>query len=129
MPTGVYPYAAPQSQYPGHPMPTASSSRIPAEAVPPDRSTAARYECSYCHKGFTRPSSLKIHINTHTGERPFTCPHPGCGRSFSVQSNMRRHARVHERGSDSQADVADEDLDEGELSESSNDKESSQRKR
>ncbi|KAH9935295.1 uncharacterized protein B0H18DRAFT_868928 [Fomitopsis serialis] len=113
MPTGVYPYAAPQSQYPGHPMPVAGSSRNPAEAVPPERSTAARYECSYCHKGFTRPSSLKIHINTHTGERPFTCPHPGCGRSFSVQSNMRRHARVHERGSDSQADVADEELDEG----------------
>ncbi|KZT70973.1 hypothetical protein DAEQUDRAFT_707717 [Daedalea quercina L-15889] len=119
MPTGVYPYATPQSQYPGQPMPVASSSRATTEATPPERSTAARYECSYCHKGFTRPSSLKIHINTHTGERPFTCPHPGCGRSFSVQSNMRRHARVHERGSDSQADVVDEDLDEGDLSTSS----------
>jgi len=25
----------------------------------------------------------------------FTCPFEGCGRSFSVLSNMRRHARVH----------------------------------
>lgn len=25
----------------------------------------------------------------------FTCPFPGCGRHFSVMSNMRRHARIH----------------------------------
>lgn len=27
--------------------------------------------------------------------KAFTCPVEGCGRSFSVLSNMRRHARVH----------------------------------
>ncbi|KAF9070117.1 hypothetical protein GYMLUDRAFT_141420, partial [Collybiopsis luxurians FD-317 M1] len=54
-----------------------------------------KYECSYCGKGFNRPSSLKIHLNSHTGEKPFVCPVEGCGRSFSVLSNMRRHARVH----------------------------------
>lgn len=26
----------------------------------------------------------------------FTCPFEGCGRCFSVLSNMRRHARVHD---------------------------------
>ncbi|EPQ57547.1 hypothetical protein GLOTRDRAFT_127898 [Gloeophyllum trabeum ATCC 11539] len=60
-----------------------------------DRSTSGKYECPYCHKGFNRPSSLKIHINSHTGEKPFMCPYEGCGRTFSVLSNMRRHARVH----------------------------------
>ncbi|KAJ6594153.1 hypothetical protein B0H19DRAFT_1056498 [Mycena capillaripes] len=67
--------------------------------APPDASTSAagpsKYECSYCGKGFSRPSSLKIHLNSHTGEKPFVCPVDGCGRSFSVLSNMRRHARVH----------------------------------
>ncbi|KAJ7496021.1 hypothetical protein B0H11DRAFT_2001533 [Mycena galericulata] len=67
--------------------------------VPPDSSTSAggpsKYECSYCGKGFSRPSSLKIHLNSHTGEKPFVCPVDGCGRHFSVLSNMRRHARVH----------------------------------
>ncbi|KAG9220735.1 hypothetical protein CCMSSC00406_0003834 [Pleurotus cornucopiae] len=58
-------------------------------------SSSAKYECEYCGKGFNRPSSLKIHLNSHTGEKPFTCPYPGCGRSFSVLSNMRRHTRVH----------------------------------
>ncbi|KAK7005677.1 hypothetical protein R3P38DRAFT_1713631 [Favolaschia claudopus] len=64
----------------------------------PDASTSgaqSKYECTYCGKGFTRPSSLKIHLNSHTGEKPFVCPVDGCGRSFSVLSNMRRHARVH----------------------------------
>ncbi|KAH8119244.1 hypothetical protein DFH11DRAFT_432048 [Phellopilus nigrolimitatus] len=60
---------------------------------------SARYECPYCPKRFNRPSSLKIHINSHTGEKPFECTEPGCGRRFSVQSNMRRHSRVHQAGS------------------------------
>ncbi|KIJ49428.1 hypothetical protein M422DRAFT_135988, partial [Sphaerobolus stellatus SS14] len=54
-----------------------------------------KYECHYCGKMFNRPSSLRIHHNTHTGEKPFVCSYPGCGRSFSVMSNMRRHARTH----------------------------------
>lgn len=60
MPTGVYPYATPHSQYPGQPMPVPSSSRIRTDAVTPERPATARYECSYCQKGFTRPSSLKV---------------------------------------------------------------------
>ncbi|KAI8056482.1 hypothetical protein BDF21DRAFT_430911 [Thamnidium elegans] len=54
-----------------------------------------RYHCQYCRKSFSRPSSLRIHIYSHTGEKPFKCHHQGCGRSFSVHSNMRRHLRVH----------------------------------
>ncbi|CAG8512759.1 30426_t:CDS:1 [Racocetra persica] len=57
-----------------------------------------RYQCPYCIKRFSRPSSLKIHINSHTGEKPFVCTEPGCGRRFSVHSNMRRHLRVHRIG-------------------------------
>ncbi|KAJ6625906.1 hypothetical protein B0H10DRAFT_599552 [Mycena sp. CBHHK59/15] len=74
------------------------SSGLPAFAPTPEASStagASKYECSYCGKGFSRPSSLKIHLNSHTGEKPFVCPVDGCGRSFSVLSNMRRHARVH----------------------------------
>ncbi|ORX62614.1 hypothetical protein DM01DRAFT_1330744 [Hesseltinella vesiculosa] len=57
-----------------------------------------RYKCFYCQKGFSRPSSLRIHTYSHTGEKPFECPEPGCSRKFSVQSNMRRHLRVHRNG-------------------------------
>ncbi|KZV66066.1 hypothetical protein PENSPDRAFT_554400, partial [Peniophora sp. CONT] len=54
-----------------------------------------RHECPHCHRRFNRPSSLGIHINTHTGERPFICPYAGCGKRFNVNSNMRRHYRKH----------------------------------
>ncbi|ODN79952.1 hypothetical protein L202_03828 [Cryptococcus amylolentus CBS 6039] len=58
-----------------------------------------KYVCSYCAKSFSRPSSLKIHTHSHTGERPYVCHEPGCGRRFSVQSNLKRHAKVHQVGS------------------------------
>lgn len=52
-----------------------------------------RYICRICHKAFSRPSSLRIHSHSHTGEKPFRCPHSGCGKAFSVRSNMKRHER------------------------------------
>lgn len=57
-----------------------------------------RYQCPFCAKRFSRPSSLRIHTYSHTGEKPFVCTEEGCGRKFSVQSNMRRHLRVHRLG-------------------------------
>lgn len=59
------------------------------------KTISKQYFCSLCPKKFMRPSSLKIHVYSHTGEKPFNCSHPGCRRKFSVQSNMRRHLRVH----------------------------------
>ncbi|KAJ1888353.1 hypothetical protein LPJ66_008625, partial [Kickxella alabastrina] len=56
-----------------------------------------KYECEYCKKRFSRPSSLMSHGYTHTGERPFACDHPGCTKRFSVLSNLRRHNIVHTR--------------------------------
>ncbi|OAD65149.1 C2H2-type zinc finger transcription factor, partial [Phycomyces blakesleeanus NRRL 1555(-)] len=53
------------------------------------------YVCMFCGKKFSRPSSLRIHTYSHTGEKPFVCTEENCGRRFSVQSNMRRHMRVH----------------------------------
>ncbi|ODV89901.1 hypothetical protein CANCADRAFT_14025, partial [Tortispora caseinolytica NRRL Y-17796] len=59
----------------------------------PDANGSGHYVCSICNRGFSRPSSLKIHIHSHTGEKPFVCPEPGCNKSFSVRSNMRRHQK------------------------------------
>ncbi|KAL8732391.1 MAG: hypothetical protein Q9166_002789 [cf. Caloplaca sp. 2 TL-2023] len=58
-----------------------------------------RYVCQTCSKAFSRPSSLRIHSHSHTGEKPFKCPHPGCGKAFSVRSNMKRHERGCHGGS------------------------------
>ncbi|KAK9721895.1 hypothetical protein K7432_003050 [Basidiobolus ranarum] len=58
-------------------------------------SSTKKYHCTICQKGFSRPSSLNTHMYSHTGEKPFKCPHEGCGRHFSVVSNLRRHAKIH----------------------------------
>lgn len=52
-----------------------------------------RYVCPTCAKAFSRPSSLRIHSHSHTGHKPFRCPRSGCGKAFSVRSNMKRHER------------------------------------
>ncbi|OAG38638.1 hypothetical protein AYO21_07144 [Fonsecaea monophora] len=52
-----------------------------------------RYICPTCHKPFSRPSSLKIHTYSHTGEKPYRCKYEGCGKYFSVRSNMKRHEK------------------------------------
>ncbi|KAJ7673215.1 hypothetical protein DFH06DRAFT_1174890 [Mycena polygramma] len=54
-----------------------------------------RHICRDCGKGFSRPSHLCIHENTHTGAKPFCCPFPSCGHAFNVRSNMRRHIPTH----------------------------------
>ncbi|KZT63893.1 hypothetical protein DAEQUDRAFT_760258 [Daedalea quercina L-15889] len=51
-----------------------------------------RHCCPHCNKRFNRPSSLNIHVNTHTGAKR---AYPGCNRRFNVNSNMRRHYRNH----------------------------------
>ncbi len=32
---------------------------------------------------------------THTGERPYKCQHPGCGKAFTQLSNLQSHSRSH----------------------------------
>lgn len=40
------------------------------------------WACSLCEKRFDRPSNLERHMRTHTGDAPFRCDEPGCGKRF-----------------------------------------------
>ncbi|KAJ3065626.1 hypothetical protein HDU98_010979 [Podochytrium sp. JEL0797] len=52
-----------------------------------------KYKCTLCPKDFERPSTLKTHMNSHTGNRPYSCRREGCEWKFTVLSNLKRHER------------------------------------
>lgn len=89
--------------------------------------TQKKHKCKVCDKRFTRPSSLQTHMYSHTGEKrkflftnpsrastvltmisAFACDVEGCGRHFSVVSNLRRHKKVHKGEKDGVSGEEDE---------------------
>ncbi|XP_056281637.1 transcription factor HIVEP2 [Pseudoliparis swirei] len=52
-----------------------------------------KYVCDYCGRGCAKPSVLKKHIRSHTGERPYPCVL--CGFSFKTKSNLYKHRKSH----------------------------------
>merc|ERR1712048_1144369 len=51
--------------------------------------------CSRGKKPFKASYMLRIHMRSHSGEKPCVCPFPNCGKRYSRHENLKTHIRSH----------------------------------
>ncbi|KAG7176288.1 Zinc finger protein 536-like 1 [Homarus americanus] len=58
------------------------------QVAPTDKQS---FMCPVCGKQFGQPYNLRRHLTTHTGERPYRCPH--CNYAASQNVHLEKHIR------------------------------------
>ncbi|XP_063608615.1 zinc finger protein 536-like [Penaeus indicus] len=68
---------------------------VRARSVTWTKRSSGNSVCPLCLKDFMYPSAMVLHMRTHTGEKPFTCPYPQCDYRSTRKGNLKRHASTH----------------------------------
>lgn len=74
------------------------------ESAPPRPAPDKKHTCPFCGKAFAQSFNLKLHVNTHTGERPYKCDQ--CPKSFTQRSNLNVHINKSHRVKPEQEQMA-----------------------
>uniref|UniRef100_A0A8C7QT18 C2H2-type domain-containing protein n=1 Tax=Oncorhynchus mykiss TaxID=8022 RepID=A0A8C7QT18_ONCMY len=53
-----------------------------------------KHMCCICGK-YVTAGAFEYHMRTHSGERPFSCPHPQCGMKFIYNYDLVEHEKRH----------------------------------
>lgn len=72
---------------------TERTNQIERHSTKPRKSRKLPLSCEICLKQFDRPSLLKRHFRSHTGEKPHLCS--VCHKGFSTSSSLNTHHRIH----------------------------------
>ena len=57
-----------------------------------------KFKCDICDKELSSKQNLVDHNHIHTGERPYSCDHPGCDYQFKQLSQYYIHRQIHNKG-------------------------------